>query len=119
MAIAQGIGGLGDLVEGVSKARVAFSGAITSIKSFITSLRGMKLALVSTGIGAAVVLVGLLANAYLKLADATDKAKLAKERLDKLETDAELDNKRKKVELTEAEIKAYDEYVEAVKKCWR
>lgn len=115
MAIAQGIGGLGDLVEGMSKAKVAFSGAITSIKSFITSLRGMKLALVSTGIGAAVVLVGLLANAYLKLADATDKAKLAKERLDKLETDAELDNKRKKVELTEAETKAYDEYVEALK----
>lgn len=115
MAIAQGIGGLGDLVEGVSKARVAFSGAITSIKSFITSLRGMKLALVSTGIGAAVVLVGLLANAYLKLADATDKAKLAKERLDKLETDAELDNKRKKIELTEAETKAYDKYVAAVK----
>lgn len=115
MAIAQGIGGLGDLVEGMSKAKVAFSGAITSIKSFITSLRGMKLALVSTGIGAAVVLVGLLANAYLKLADATDKAKLAKERLDKLETDAELDNKRKKVELTEAETKAYDKYVAAVK----
>ena len=115
MAIAQGIGGLGDLVEGVSKAKVAFSGAITSIKSFITSLRGMKLALVSTGIGAAVVLVGLLANAYLKLADATDKAKLAKERLDKLETDAELDNKRKKVKLTEAETKAYDKYVAAVK----
>ena len=115
MAIAQGIGGLGDLVEGMSKAKVAFSGAITSIKSFITSLRGMKLALVSTGIGAALVLVGLLANAYLKLADATDKAKLAKERLDKLETDAELDNKRKKVELTEAETKAYDKYVAAVK----
>lgn len=115
MAIAQGIGGLGDLVEGMSKAKVAFSGAITSIKSFITSLRGMKLALVSTGIGAALVLVGLLANAYLTLADATDKAKLAKERLDKLETDAELDNKRKKVELTEAETKAYDKYVAAVK----
>lgn len=114
MAIAQGIGGLGDLVEGMSKAKVAFSGAITSIKSFITSLRGMKLALVSTGIGAAIVLVGMLANAYFKLADATDKAKLAKERLDKLETDAELDNKRKKVELTEAETKAYDKYVKAV-----
>lgn len=115
MAIAQGIGGLGDLVEGMSKAKVAFSGAITSIKSFITSLRGMKLALVSTGIGAALVLVGLLANAYLKLADATDKAKLAKERFDKLETEAELDNKRKKVELTEAETKAYDKYVAAIK----
>lgn len=115
MAIAQGIGGLGDLVEGMSKAKVAFSGAITSIKSFITSLRGMKLALVSTGIGAAVVLVGMLASAYLKLADATDKAKLAKERFDKLETEAELDNKRKKVELTEAETKAYDKYVAAIK----
>ena len=116
MAIAQGVGGLGDLVEGMSQAKVAFSGAITSVKAFITSLRGMKLAMAATGIGAALVLVGLLAKAYLDLADATDKAKASKERLDKLETKAELDNKKKRVALTQAETKAYDEYVEDLKK---
>ena len=116
MAIAQGVGGLGDLVEGMSQAKVAFSGAITSVKSFITSLRGMKLAMAATGIGAALVLVGLLAKAYLDLADATDKAKASKERLDKLESKAEFDNKKKKVALTQAETKAYNEYVEDLKK---
>lgn len=116
MAIAQGVGGLGDLVEGMSQAKVAFSGAITSVKAFITSLRGMKLAMAATGIGAALVLVGLLAKAYLDLADATDKAKESKERLDKLESKTELDNKKKRVALTQAETKAYDEYVEDLKK---
>ena len=116
MAIAQGVGGLGDLVEGMSQAKVAFSGAITSVKSFITSLRGMKLAMAATGIGAALVLVGLLAKAYLDLADATDKAKEAKERLDKLESEGEFDNKKKRVALTQAETNAYNEYVEDLKK---
>ena len=116
MAIAQGVGGLGDLVEGMSQAKVAFSGAITSVKAFITSLRGMKLAMAATGIGAALVLVGLLAKAYLDLADATDNAKASKERLDKLESKAELDNKKKRVALTQAETKAYDEYVQDLKK---
>ena len=115
MAIAQGVGGLGDLVEGMSQAKVAFSGAITSVKAFITSLRGMKLAMAATGIGAALVLVGLLAKAYMDLADATDKAKEAKERLDKLESKTELDNKKKRVALTQAETKAYDEYVKDLK----
>ena len=116
MAIAQGVGGLGDLVEGMSQAKVAFSGAITSVKTFITSLRGMKLAMAATGIGAALVLVGLLAKAYLDLADATDKAKASKERLDKLESKAEFDQKKKRVALTQAETKAYNEYVEDLKK---
>ena len=115
MAIAQGVGGLGDLVEGMSQAKVAFSGAITSVKAFITSLRGMKLAMAATGIGAALVLVGLLAKAYMDLADATDKAKEAKERLDKLESEGEFDNKKKRVALTQAETKAYNEYVEDLK----
>lgn len=116
MAIAQGVGGLGDLVEGMSQAKVAFSGAITSVKAFITSLRGMKLAMAATGIGAALVLVGMLAKAFMDLADATDKAKEAKERLDKIESKAEFEKKKKRVELTQAETKAYDEYVEDLKK---
>ena len=116
MAIAQGIGGLGDLVEGMSQAKVAFSGAITSVKAFITSLRGMKLAMAATGIGSALVLVGMLAKAFMDLAEATDKAKEAKERLDKIESKAEFDQKKKRVELTQAETKAYNEYAEDIKK---
>ena len=116
MAIAQGIGGLGDLVEGMSQAKVAFSGAITSVKAFITSLRGMKLAMAATGIGSALVLVGMLAKAFMDLAEATDKAKEAKERLDKIESKAEFDQKKKRVELTQAETKAYNEYAEDLKK---
>ena len=60
MAIAQGVGGLKDLVEGVSRAKVAFKGALTGVKAFIGGLNGVKAAIVGTGIGALVVAVGLL-----------------------------------------------------------
>lgn len=60
IALAQGIGGLKDLVEGVGQAKVAFQGAIMGVKSFIGSLNAMKTALIATGIGALVVAVGTL-----------------------------------------------------------
>lgn len=60
MAIAQGVGGLKDLVEGVSRAKVAFSGAVNGCKAFIVGLSGVKKAIIGTGIGALVVAVGLL-----------------------------------------------------------
>lgn len=60
MAIAQGVGGLKDLVEGVSQAKVAFQGALTGVKAFTTGLSGMKKALIATGIGALVVALGTL-----------------------------------------------------------
>ena len=60
MAIASGVGGLKDIVEGLSQAKVAFQGATMGVKAFITGLSGMKKALISTGIGALVVAVGTL-----------------------------------------------------------
>lgn len=60
MAIAQGVGGMKDLVEGLSRAKVAFGGAINGCKMFITGLSGVKKAIIGTGIGALVVAVGLL-----------------------------------------------------------
>lgn len=60
IALAQGVGGLKDLVEGIGSAKVAFKSAITGVKSFITSLNGMKAALISTGIGALVVALGTI-----------------------------------------------------------
>ena len=60
IALAQGIGGLKDLVEGVGTAKVVFKGAITGVKTFITALKGMKAALMATGIGALVVALGTI-----------------------------------------------------------
>ena len=60
IALAQGIGGMKDLIEGVGTAKVAFKGAITGVKTFITALKGMKAALMATGIGALVVALGTI-----------------------------------------------------------
>ena len=60
IALAQGIGGLKDFVEGIGSAKVAFKGAITGVKTFITTLKGMKAALLATGIGALVVALGTI-----------------------------------------------------------
>lgn len=60
IALAQGIGGLKDFVEGIGTAKVAFKGAITGVKTFITTLKGMKAALLATGIGALVVALGTI-----------------------------------------------------------
>lgn len=86
MAIAQGIGGLGDLVEGVSQAKVAFSGAITAVKSFIVSLRGIKLAIASTGIGLLIVALGMLVEYFMS---SKESSKDASKETDKLNNSLE------------------------------
>ena len=79
MAIAQGIGGLKGLIEGFSQAKVAFQGATMGMKTMAaetvatngaiagttvaagaatTAVNGLKAALISSGIGAIVVLIG-------------------------------------------------------------
>lgn len=60
MAIAQGVGGMKDLIEGFSQAKTAFQGASLGVKTFITGLHGIKAAIAATGIGALVVGVGML-----------------------------------------------------------
>lgn len=60
MAIAQGVGGMKDLVEGLSRGKVAFAGATNGVKMFIKGLSGVQKAIIGTGIGALVVAVGLL-----------------------------------------------------------
>lgn len=101
MAIAQGIGGLGDLVEGVSQAKVAFSKAITSVKTFITSLKGIKLAIAATGIGALVVAVGLLVEHFWSMADAEDKVAENEKKIEDAATNAQKKIKEMKDELEE------------------
>ena len=101
MAIAQGIGGLGDLVEGVSQAKVAFSKTITSVKTFITSLKGIKLAIAATGIGALVVSVGMLVEYFWSMADAEDKVADNEKKIEDAASNAQKKIKEMKDELAE------------------
>lgn len=99
MAIAQGIGGLGDLIEGVSKARVAFSGAVKGVKTFIMSLRGIKLAIASTGIGLLVVAIGMLVEHLMSMADAEEKVAKNEKKIEDATNDAQKKIKGMKDEL--------------------
>ena len=60
MAIATGVGGMKDLVEGLSRGKVAFAGATNGVKMFIKGLSGVQKAIIGTGIGALVVALGVL-----------------------------------------------------------
>ena len=60
MAIAQGVGGMKDLVEGLSRGKVAFAGVTSGVKLFIKGLSGVQKAIIGTGIGALVVALGML-----------------------------------------------------------
>lgn len=81
MAIAQGVGGMKDLIEGGGTLITVFKNSVTGVKTFIKSLTGVKAAIASTGIGILVVAIGtLIANwdtltAKLKKLDAFDKLK--------------------------------------------
>lgn len=66
IAMAQGFGGLKDLIEGMSEAKKAFKGAELGIKTFKFSLLSIKGAIISTGIGALVVLLGVLISKFIE-----------------------------------------------------
>lgn len=83
MAIAQGVGGMKDLVEGVGKGITAFKGMGTAIKATILSLNGLKLAIAATGIGLLVTAIGFLVSSYIKMREEQDKTKKSVEDLEK------------------------------------
>ena len=60
MAVAQGIGGMKDLIEGGGTLITVFKNATTGVKAFIKGLSGVKAAIAATGIGALVVAIGTL-----------------------------------------------------------
>lgn len=60
IALVQGLQGMEGLMRDLEIAKIQFRGALTGVKGFIAGLSGMKKALISTGIGALVVAVGLL-----------------------------------------------------------
>lgn len=113
IAIAQGVGGLKDLVEGIGVAKVAFGSALTAVRSFIGGLTAMKAAMVTTGIGALVVGLGLLIQ---YLVESGDEAETAKSKIDKLNESFATSANRLAVMNSQANAKIWNNYVAAVKK---
>ena len=96
MAIAQGVGGMKDLVEGLSRGKVAFKGALAGCKAFIVGLSGIQKAIIATGIGALVVAIGLLIANWDKLSAALGINKKKQEESNEVTKQAiELENQRK------------------------
>lgn len=108
IALAQGIGGLKDLVEGLGMAKVAFKGAVTGVKTFITSLRGVKAAIAGTGIGLLVVAVGMLVEHLMTL---EDEAEDATDALEKLRYEQEAMASVTSKIFTDKQREAYAQYV--------
>lgn len=112
IALAQGIGGLKDLVEGIGMAKVAFKGAILGVKSFITSLRGVKAAIAGTGIGLLVVALGMVVEYFMDVEEETEEAN---KDLQEFVSLLEQINKFYERSLLYAEIETINKYAQAVK----
>ena len=69
MAIASGVGGMKDLIEGAGRLKVAFKGATSGVKAFIGGLKGVKGAIAATGIGIFIVLLGELIAHWEEITD--------------------------------------------------
>lgn len=111
IALAQGIGGLKDFVEGIGSAKVAFKGAITGVNTFITGLSGMKAAIVGTGIGALVVGLGMLIQYFMSLEDEVEDSRTA---LEKLNDEIEKTNRQLKWGNAKDDTKILKDYIKAV-----
>lgn len=112
IALAQGVSGLKDLVEGLGMAKVAFKSAVMGVKSFITSLRGVKAAIAGTGIGLLVVAIGMLVEYFMTMEEEVEDTTDA---LQKLRWEQEELNAYTERFFTEKERQAYAQYVEDVK----
>ena len=86
MAITQAIPAIDDGIKGFKRLGLAIKGAAAS-------MNGLKAALVSTGIGAAVVALGLLASNWDKVTDAMKRWGIISE-----DTEAKLNEQKKKVD---------------------
>ena len=118
MAIAQGIGGLKDLIEGFSQAKTAFMGATMGLEAMAAestvataamngttvatntatvATNNFKRALIATGIGAIVVLIGTLIANLDKLAKALGFVEEEQEEVnEEIEKSIEREKERKK-----------------------
>lgn len=81
IAIVQGIGGLKGLGEGILNGVKSFKALSVAITGTSAAMNGFKAALVSTGIGALLVAVGLLID---KLTSLKDEAKLTSDEIENI-----------------------------------
>lgn len=81
IAIAQGIGGMKDLIEGMGTAKIAFKGAEAGATSFIGTMGTMKTALVGTGIGLFVIALGEMVQYLQEVKKEAEDARTALEKL--------------------------------------
>lgn len=68
IALVQGLQGMEGLVRDLEIAKIQFRGGLTAVKGFIGGLSGVKKALLATGIGAFIVLIGVLIANWEKIA---------------------------------------------------
>lgn len=111
IALAQGIGGLKDLVEGLGLAKVAFKGCQLGAGAFIGTMSTMKAALVGTGIGAFVIAIGSLVQYLMTLEDEAEDTTTA---LEKLNAEIEKSNRQLKWGDAKEDTKILKDYIKAV-----
>ena len=111
IALAQGIGGLKDLVEGLGLAKVAFKGCQMGADAFIGTMSTMKAVLVGTGIGAFVIAIGSLVQYLMTLEDEAEDATTA---LEKLNAEIEKSNRQLKWGDAKDDTKILKDYIKAV-----
>lgn len=114
IAIVQGLEGLEGLGKTLKIAKIQFSGTITTVKTFIKSLSGVKTALLGTGIGAFIVLIGTLIANWDKVSEMfnnVDPIEKTKKALEGLNATYEANNST----MQKANSKAYAKYIENLK----
>lgn len=93
IALVQGLQGMEGLVRDLEIAKIQFRGGLTAVKGFIGGLSGIKKALLATGIGAFIVLIGTLI-AYWD--DIAEKLGFAKKKQEEVNVAIEESTKREK-----------------------
>lgn len=93
IALVQGLQGMEGLVRDLEIAKIQFRGALTGVRGFIGGLSGIKKALLATGIGAFIVLIGTLIAYWDEIAE---KLGFAKKKQEEVNVAIEESTKREK-----------------------
>mgnify|MGYP003290321127 CR=1 FL=1 len=93
IALVQGLQGMEGLVRDLEIAKIQFRGGLTAVKGFIGGLSGIKKALLATGIGAFIVLIGTLIAYWDEIAE---KLGFAKKKQEEVNVAIEESTKREK-----------------------
>lgn len=96
IALVQGLQGMEGLVRDLEIAKIQFRGGLTAVKGFIGGLSGIKKALLATGIGAFIVLIGTLIAYWDEIAEKLGFATKKQEEFNKqLEEQKQIEKERR------------------------